>query len=111
VFADFVESDEIAYIDDKNNKLCIARLDERANRECDLPEAHNVTCLKIGENSKRYLLVGYKDGRVEIYDAEYLTKLTVDIKVEGEVRDMYLAKLRVDHKDWIYTCVHYLDEE
>jgi hypothetical protein len=66
--------------------------------------------LKTGENSKRYLLVGYDFGRVEIYDAEFLTKLPVDIQVAGRVRDIYLVKLRFNHKDYIYTCINYEEE-
>ena len=71
MFAKFVESDEVAYIDELNSKLVVNKLAAtlEAYRECELPNACNVTVLRTGVNFKRYILIGYNDGTVEVYDA------------------------------------------
>jgi len=66
VFANFVDSDEIIYVDDQKNALVVTKLGDHV-RECPLPNAQEVTCLKPCENFKRYFLIGYSDGLVEVY--------------------------------------------
>jgi hypothetical protein len=68
IFCEFVSSDELVYVDDVNNRLVIKKLNGAEIRECELPNAGRVSCFMKGTNLSRFLLIGYEDGNVEVYD-------------------------------------------